>query len=50
MFEVMIDERLETSQQLVIDKGKIPIPVEDNLNSGKLNFGAGSDYLVTYYE
>jgi hypothetical protein len=35
---------------LVIDNGKIPVPLEDDDNFGYINFGAGSDYLVTYYE
>ena len=50
MFEVLVDENLPTEKQLVLDKGQLDVPEADKQNNGKVNFGAGSRYLVTYFE
>jgi hypothetical protein len=51
MMEVLVNEGLDTKDQLVIDKGLLGVPATDNYNRGsKINIGAGGKYLFAIWE
>lgn len=50
MLEVLLDERLEDDEQVVLEMGDLDIPKGDNNNFGRVNLGGGSKYMVATFD
>jgi len=50
MFEILIDENLEDTQQLILDYGELGIPEKSVGNDGHINIGTGGYFLLTAFE
>jgi len=51
MFEILLDERVQEREVLVIDYGELDVPVGDEqYNYGPLNIGGGKNYLLTFFD
>lgn len=51
LFEVLINDDLSASEQLIIDYGELSVPASDvNDNYGTINIKGGSNYLLTLFD
>ena len=50
LLEVLINEKLQDEEQLVIDYGELTVPISDLDNFGLLHLGGGYTKLLTFYD
>lgn len=52
MIEVLLDEALENAEQVVLDRGELAVPDNEEFpsqNQGSIKLGGGSQYLLTSF-
>ena len=53
MIEVLLDEALTDEEQVILDRGELTIPDNEQspeLNYGPISLGGGEQYLLTSFE
>lgn len=50
LLEVLINEKLQDDEQLVIDYGELTVPLYDLNNFGLLHLGGGDSKLLTFFD